>query len=100
MLNGWLLPAGTREFSTRYKPTDVIRVAQWTTLLTVLIMSMFPLLSWVGHKGGRNSAITLSADKDGDTTPSWAARGGARVAMSKLQWLKIVRRLAKFPAAR
>jgi hypothetical protein len=98
MLNGWLVPSDTQRFAASYRPAGLIRAAQWATAVTVVIISMLPLLPWVGRRGGRLS--TNASENRAQTMPSHGSRGGAKVAMSALRWLKVVRRRSKLPTTR
>jgi arabinofuranan 3-O-arabinosyltransferase len=49
MLNGWLIPIGLPEFSAYYKPANVLLAAQWTSLVTLLVLLLFS----AGRRVGR-----------------------------------------------
>jgi arabinofuranan 3-O-arabinosyltransferase len=49
MLNGWLVPAGTRDFSAYYKPADVFWAAQLISLVTGLAAVLIALLLCLRH---------------------------------------------------
>jgi hypothetical protein len=49
MLNGWLMPIGSREFSAYYGPAIVFLTAQWLSLAIWLSTLLLPICFWVGR---------------------------------------------------
>lgn len=47
MLNGWLIPAGTPDFTADYGPTSTTRAADWASVAGLLLILLVPVWPWV-----------------------------------------------------
>jgi hypothetical protein len=62
MLNGWLIPAGSHQFSAYYKPANAFSAAQWISLVavaaTLVVCVLFLIVGLVGrYRGTRSSGL-------------------------------------------